>query len=117
MSYVADISGTVPASFSKLNRLALLDLEFNFLWGSLTPQQLCPERNVLQAVYLRGNNFTGSLNLTACRRLEVADIQVRRGDSSSSSSSSGSNSSNSSSSSSSTVNRVRAACGLQDMQQ
>uniref|UniRef100_A0A383VRU3 Leucine-rich repeat-containing N-terminal plant-type domain-containing protein n=1 Tax=Tetradesmus obliquus TaxID=3088 RepID=A0A383VRU3_TETOB len=69
------ISGTVPASFSRLNKLSLLDLEFNFLQGSLSPQQLCPAGNVLQAVYLRANNFTGSLNLTACRRLEVADIQ------------------------------------------
>jgi hypothetical protein len=73
----ADISGTLPASFSRLNRLELLDLEFNFLGGTISQQQLCPERNVLQAVYLRANNFTGSLNLTACRRLEVADIQVR----------------------------------------
>jgi hypothetical protein len=73
----ADISGSVPASLSQLSKLKLLDLEFNFLAGKLAPQQLCPAGNVLQAVYLRANNFTGSLNLTACRRLEVADIQVR----------------------------------------
>jgi hypothetical protein len=73
----ADISGSVPASLAQLNRLKLLDLEFNFLAGGLAPATLCPAGNVLQAVYLRANNFTGSLNLTACRRLEVADIQVR----------------------------------------
>lgn len=72
-----DLTGTVPAQLSRLTHLTQLDLEFNFLHGELTQGQLCgAANNSLQAVYIRANNFTGPLNLTQCRHLEVADIQV-----------------------------------------
>lgn len=77
-SLSADISGTVP-DLSALKKLRQLDIEFNFLRGQLDGQLLCPEGNRLNALMLRANNFTGSLNLSSCGNLTVLDLAVRGG--------------------------------------
>lgn len=40
---------------------------------------MCPPGNRLNALMLRANNFTGSLNLSTCNNLTVLDLQVRGG--------------------------------------
>lgn len=72
----ADLTGTVPATLANLKQLQHLDLEFNFLSGSM--QFLCNTTdNSLETLYLRANNFSGPLNLTKCLQLQIADVQVR----------------------------------------
>jgi hypothetical protein len=76
LSWFADISGTVP-DLSGLTELRQLDLEFNFFNGSLKGEQFCPVgNNKLNALMLRANNFTGSLDLRTCQNLTVLDMQV-----------------------------------------
>ncbi len=73
----ADLTGTVPESVGRMDNLTELNLEFNFLRGSLE-NVLCREANKMQALWMRGNDFTGPLNLTACVQLRLVDLQVSR---------------------------------------
>lgn len=72
----ADLTGTVPPEISQLTQLQQLDLEFNFLSGTLDQHLCMTTNNSLTTLYLRANNFSGPLDLSKCQQLQIVDIQV-----------------------------------------
>ena len=55
-----DISGTIPASYGELERLLILDMDFNQLTGTL--QETLFDLNSLQQLDLNDNDITGTIS-------------------------------------------------------